>query len=295
MLIFELEKETRMDSLCPATTDSSREISIMGIINLTDNSFYAESRCLSAEGDVDEGALLHKAEMMISDGADILDLGACSSRPGSEPVGEQEEWRRLKAALIPLKREFPEVNISVDTYFGGIVRKVHDLIGDFIVNDISAGEDDPSMLPAVGELSLQYIAMHKRGVPSTMQSLTDYGEEEDSIVKAVKSYFEDFSTKAESYGIKDWIMDPGFGFAKTLRQNYTLLRNLPSVRINGHKTLVGVSRKSMIYRPLGLSPEDVLPQTQAIHMAALALGADILRVHDVKEAAGTVALYRLLY
>ena len=128
-----------------------------------------------------------------------------------------------------------------------------------------------------------------------MQSLTDYGEEEDSIVKAVKSYFEDFSTKAESYGIKDWIMDPGFGFAKTLRQNYTLLRNLPSVRINGHKTLVGVSRKSMIYRPLGLSPEDVLPQTQAIHMAALALGADILRVHDVKEAAGTVALYRLLY
>ena len=292
---FIVNKEPRMQIQNPYTPDPKREITIMGIINLTDNSFYAESRCLSADGDVDESALLHKAAQMLDEGAGILDLGACSSRPGSDPVGEDEEWRRLKAALVPLRKEFPRVKISVDTYFSSVVRKVHDLIGEFIVNDISAGEDDPLMLPTVGNLSLPYIAMHKRGTPSTMQSLTDYGNGDDAVVKAVREYFEEFTRKAEQYGINDWIIDPGFGFAKTVEQNYSLMRNLPSLRVEERKILVGISRKSMIFRPLGLTPQDVLPQTQALHMAALSLGADILRVHDVKEAAGTVALYRLLY
>lgn len=275
--------------------DPGREITVMGIINLTDDSFFGESRFLSSEGDVDVDALLHRAEKMVKDGAGILDVGACSTRPGSDPVGIEEEWRRLKGALPLLRKEFPDIAISVDTYFSEIVRRSFDSIGEFTVNDISAGEDDPSMLPTVGRLGLPYIAMHKRGTPSTMQDNTFYGEKEDAVADAVKGYFGEFSLKAEKHGIRDWIQDPGFGFSKTVEQNYALLRNLPSIRIPGRKVLVGVSRKSMIYRPLGLTPEEVLPQTQALHMAALILGADILRVHDVREAADTVALYRLLY
>lgn len=292
-------KKIPMENTIPSNiqkyADSSREITVMGIINLTDDSFFAGSRYLSPDGDVDEDALLHKAEKMIKDGAGVLDLGACSTRPGSEPVGIEEEWRRLKKALLPLKKAFPEVGISVDTYFSEVVERVHETIGKFTVNDISAGEDDPLMLPTVGRLGLPYIAMHKRGTPSSMQEMTDYGDGKNAVVDAVKEYFLEFSGKAERHAVKDWILDPGFGFAKTTEQNYTLLRNLPLLRIPGRKILVGISRKSMIYRPLGLTPEEVLPQTQALHMAALSLGADILRVHDVAETVRTVALYRLLY
>lgn len=271
--------------------DRNRKIDVMGIVNITDNSYFAESRCLGGDGDPDMERILPRARKMVEEGASILDVGACSTRPGSDPVGEEEEWRRLRPVLSELRREFPEVTISVDTYWAGVVSRVFDIIGPFIVNDISAGEDDPSMLSTVARLGLPYIAMHKRGSPKTMQSLTDYPE---GVVAEVSRYFREFARKAADAGIKEWILDPGYGFAKTIDQNYELLAGLPEVIMPGCRTLVGVSRKSMIYRLFNTSPEVSLPETQVLHLAALQNGADILRVHDVLPAVHTVELYRKL-
>ena len=267
-----------------------RHIDIMGIVNLTDDSFFSGSRC----GGVD--AALARIDSMLSEGADIIDLGACSTRPGSLPVGEEDEWARLEPVLKAVKASFPDVRISIDTYWASVVRKAYRLVGDFIVNDISAGEDDPRMLPAVGELGLTYVAMHKRGNPLTMSGMTDY----EDVVADVKAYFDDFALKAESFGIKDWILDPGIGFSKTIGQNYALLRSLEifkEVRTadgQSPRILVGVSRKSLIYKYLNISPEESLPATQVLNYAALCNGTDILRVHDVAETARTIALYRQL-
>lgn len=263
----------------------NRKIEIMGIVNLTDDSYFAESRCPGAED------ALRRVEMMLEQGADIIDFGACSTRPGSAPVGMEEECRRLLPVLGEVRRVFPDIRISVDTYWAEVVRRVYDVTGDFLVNDISAGEDDPEMLPTVGRLGLEYVAMHKRGTPETMQSMTCY----DDITASVIRYFDVFSERSEFHGVKNWILDPGFGFAKTVGQNYELLSNLKKLhRTYGKATpriLVGVSRKSMIYKPLGILPEEALSATQAIHMAALMNGADILRVHDVAPALQTVSLY----
>lgn len=260
----------------------------MGIVNLTDDSYYAESRCSCAD------TAIRRATQLLSEGADIIDLGACSTRPGSQPVGEEEEWRRLAPVLESMKREFPDVRISVDTYWSSVVEKAYDLVGPFIVNDISAGEDDPAMLPTVGRLGLEYIAMHKRGDSVTMQTLTDYKD----VVAEVRDYFHKFAIKAGEAGIARWTLDPGFGFAKTVEQNYTLLSNLDTLKIdyNGFspRILVGISRKSMIYKLLDITPDEALPATQALHFAALCRGADILRVHDVKEAVQTVTLYHMV-
>ena len=269
---------------------TSRHIDIMGIVNLTDDSYFADSRC----SDVD--AALKRIDRMVSEGADVIDLGACSSRPGSVPVGAEVEWSRLEPVLKAVRDSFPDIKISIDTYWSSVVERAHSLIGDFIVNDISAGEDDPLMLPTVGRLGLGYVAMHKRGTPASMSSMTDY----DDVTAEVTGYFKDFAVKAARVGIKDWILDPGFGFAKTVEQNYRLLAGLPEITAAlseicaGPRVLVGVSRKSMIYKPLESSPERVLPATQAVHMAALMKGADILRVHDVKEAKQTVSLFKLM-
>lgn len=271
-------------------TDRNRKIDIMGIVNITDNSYFAESRSLGEDGNADIGKVVEKAGRMISEGASIIDIGACSTRPGSEPVGEEEEWRRLKPVLEAVRAAFPGIMVSIDTYWASVVKKSWTLIGDFIVNDISAGEDDPEMLGTVGRLGLRYIAMHKRGTPATMQSLCEYGDVTEDIVE----YFRDFARKASDAGIKDWILDPGFGFAKTIDQNYQLLRELDRFSVHGRRILVGMSRKSMIYRLFGITPEESLPATQVLHMKALQLGADILRVHDVAEAARTVELYRRL-
>lgn len=262
----------------------------MGIVNITDNSYFAESRSLGEDGNADIGKVVEKAGRMISEGASIIDIGACSTRPGSEPVGEEEEWRRLKPVLEAVRAAFPWITVSIDTYWAPVVKKSWTLIGDFIVNDISAGEDDPEMLGTVGRLGLRYIAMHKKGTPATMQSLCEYGDVTEDIVE----YFRDFARKASDAGIKDWILDPGFGFAKTIDQNYQLLRELDRFSVYGRRILVGMSRKSMIYRLFGITPEESLPATQVLHMKALQLGADILRVHDVAEAARTVELYRRL-
>ncbi|MBR5211612.1 MAG: dihydropteroate synthase [Bacteroidales bacterium] len=266
---------------------TDRHIDIMGIVNLTDDSYFAQSRC----GSVD--AVLRRTHQMVSDGADIIDVGACSSRPGSAAVGPDVEWSRLRPALEAMRSHFPDVRISVDTYYSSVVERVHDLIGDFIVNDISAGEDDPHMLTTVARLGLEYVAMHKRGNSLTMQSMTDYDDVTDSLV----TYFNEFAVRAEEAGVKKWILDPGFGFAKTVEQNYQLLNDLDVIadKVSGSpRILVGVSRKSMIYKPLDLQPDDVLSATQAVHMVSLMKGADILRVHDVKEARQTVRLYQFL-
>ncbi len=266
--------------------DKNRKIDIMGIVNLTGDSFFPGSRCASPS----EAAEMAGAH--VREGAGIIDVGACSSRPGSLPAGPDEEWRRLAPALKLVRSEYPDVIISVDTYWAEVVEKVYDLIGPFMVNDISAGEDDPGMLGTVGRLGLPYVAMHKRGTPDNMQSMTDY----DDVTEAVVEYFNAFSRKAVENGIRDWIIDPGFGFAKTLQQNYELLNGLERLREapGGRRILVGVSRKSMIYRPLGISPEEALPATQVVHLVSLMNGADILRVHDTAEAMRTVALYRML-
>ncbi len=258
----------------------------MGIVNLTDDSYFAGSRCPSPA----DAAVL--AGVHVKEGASIIDIGACSSRSGSLPVGPEEEWRRLKPALELIRKEYPSVRMSVDTYWSEVVERTYDLIGDFIVNDISAGEDDPLMLSTVGRLELTYIAMHKRGTPATMQSLAEY----DDVTEAVLRYFIEFAAKAEDNGIRDWILDPGFGFAKTIDQNYELLNGLERLKAvpGDRKILVGVSRKSMIYKPLGISPEESLPATQVIHFASLLNGADILRVHDTAEAVRTMELYRRL-
>lgn len=256
-------------------TDPARKISVMAILNLTPDSYFAPSRHNMAQ---------------LSSGADIIDIGAMSTRPGAADVTDDEEWARLKPVLAGI----PDgLEISVDTFRSGIVRKAYDVLGRrFIVNDISAGEDDPAMLETVAELGLGYVAMHKRGDPRTMQSLCRY---DNGITEEVLAYFDRFADRAESAGLQDWILDPGFGFAKTVSQNYRLMSDLDMFSRFGRSILVGVSRKSMLYRPLGITPEEALPSTQALHMAALERGADILRVHDPEEARRTIEVYRMLH
>lgn len=253
--------------------DPERKIQIMAILNLNQDSYFAPSRFNMS---------------VLESGADIVDIGAVSARPGAQDVPEDEEWSRL----VPLLRELdPSLPLSIDTTRSGIVKRAADVLGRrFIVNDISAGEDDPAMLGTVASLGLGYVAMHKRGTPSTMQGLCDY----DDVVSEVRDYFSRFAAIAKEAGVRDWILDPGFGFAKTVEQNYELLASLGTLRLPDHPLLVGISRKSFIYKPLGIGPEEALTATQALHLAALERGADILRVHDVEAARQTVRLYRKL-
>ena len=276
---------------------------VMGILNINNESFYSRSRHTALE-DVD--AALCK---MVEDGADIIDIGACSTRPGSTPVSLEQEWEYLKEPLELIAGKYlhsgehrelsgRKVQISIDTFRSEIVRRAYGLLGDFIVNDISAGEDDPLMLSTVGELGLPYIAMHKRGTPSTMQQMTDYPQ---GVVNAVVEYFREFEQRAAKYGIKEYVMDPGFGFAKNLEQNYLLFKAMPQLvdEIEEYagkkrKLLVGISRKGMIWKPLGITPDEALCGTAALNLQALLLGADILRVHDVAEARQCIKLWELL-
>lgn len=280
-------------------------IKIMGIVNLTDNSYFASSRCLGRDGAPDIDRTMERIGRMLAEGADIIDIGACSTRPGSVPVGEAEECRRLEPVLREAWQRWPCLTISVDTYWAGVaemaaavanedgrsaVPTVTESADRLIINDISAGEDDPGMLPLVGRLGLPYIAMHKRGTPATMQTLCDYSD----VTGDLLDYFRIFQKKAASYGIRNWILDPGFGFAKTIGQNYQLLKDLPRFLEFGRPILVGISRKSMIYKLFGITPEEALPQTQVLHAAAIYGGASILRVHDVAEAVRTVRTLSML-
>ena len=239
---------------------------LMGIINLTPDSFYGPSRVWS-EGGFDAGALQARIDDLQARGCSILDLGAVSTRPGAEDVSEEEEWRRLKPALR-LAAEAGQV--SVDTTRAGIVRRVYQEIGPFIVNDISAGEDDSDMLDTVAELALPYVAMHKRGGPQSMDSLTDYPE---GVTAAVIQYFREFEARAAEAGIADWILDPGFGFAKTSEQNWQLLRDLEQFRVFGRPSLAGVADKRFTKDPLFNGGDLQCAERMAAQVA------DILRIH----------------
>ena len=242
---------------------------VMGIVNLTDDSFFEGSRLLGAGAT----ALLEKIDAMVSEGADILDLGACSTRPGSDSVSEDEEWDRLAPALNLLVTERPGVS------------RVFDLAGPFIVNDVSGGSED--MWSLVGELGLVYVAMHTRGTPKDMQTRTDY----DDLISEVRSFFVNISSAADAHGVKEWILDPGFGFAKTVEQNWQLLNGMSVFKEFGRPILAGLSRKSFLYKPLGITPAEALPATCAANLLALQNGAGILRVHDVAAARQTVEVF----
>lgn len=263
-------------------------IHIMGIVNLNSDSFFSGSRTSGADA-------VARAQKMWAEGADVVDLGACSTRPGSTQPDVEEEWHRLEPVLQEMAGHdvipgSDRVSLSVDTFRAEIVRRTYDTIGPFLVNDISAGEMDPEMLDTVRRLGLPYVAMHMRGTPETMQSLTDY----DDVVAEVIRYFKEFEKKAADAGIREWILDPGFGFAKTIGQNYELLNRLDEVSSAfPQEILVGMSRKSMIYKVLGITPEEAMPATQVLNYAALERGATWLRVHDVVPAVQTARLYSL--
>ena len=258
---------------------------VMGIINITPDSFYAES-CYTNIKEV-----FTAIERMIDEGAGIIDIGAASSRPGAVQPTAAHEWERLSPVLKELRRHFPDTLISIDTMHSSIVANAFDHIGPLIVNDISAGEDDAEMFTVAARLELPLIAMHKRGTPLTMQQQTGYAD----VVTEVRSYFASVWERGREAGVPQLILDPGFGFAKTTEQNYALLAALPALfDFPNVLRLIGISRKSMIYTPLGITAQEALPATSALHLYALQQGVDILRVHDVAEAVRMVRLHVLL-
>ena len=258
---------------------------LMGILNLTPDSFFEGSRV-----SLEEKIILSTAQKMIAEGADFLDLGGYSTRPGAVDISIDEEIQRIAPAISLIKREFPDILISIDT-FRSTVAKIAVESGADLVNDISAGSLDTKMLETVAQLGVPYIAMHMRGTPQTMQEETAYQD----LVPEILFYFSEKLEAFRKLGIKDVIIDPGFGFAKTREQNFQLLRDLKSFQLLGLPILAGVSRKSMIYKTLQISASEALNGTTALNMFALLQGANILRVHDVKEAKETVTLFEQLY
>jgi dihydropteroate synthase len=258
---------------------------VMGIINLNDDSFFKESRFRQVSD------AMKKIEEMLEQGAGIIDIGACSTRPGSLPVNEEVEWQRLEPLLLTLKNNLPHIKLSIDTFRSSIVIKSSETFGEFIINDISAGEDDSYMLKTAGSLGFTYIAMHKRGTPLDMQTKCNYND----VVEDIHDYFVNFLAKADDAGIRNLIIDPGFGFSKTLDQNYQLLKGLKRLELYRDfkkiPILAGLSRKSMIYKLFESTPQEALAATSAINLFALMNGADILRVHDVKEGVECVKLF----
>lgn len=293
MLPFPGEKSSIEDRLFPQKYTlqikgrliSLEKPKVMGILNITPDSFFEGSRVQNQESQ-----LLDRAGKMIEDGADFLDLGGYSTRPGAAEVSIAEEIDRVIPAISLLKKHFPDTILSVDTFRSQVAQAA--ILADVdLINDISAGELDPDMLPLVAKSGLPYIAMHMRGTPQTMQQFTQY----DDLIKDILSYFYQKIDTFRKLGIKDVILDPGFGFAKTLEQNFELLKQVRSLQIFGCPLLIGISRKSMIYRLLQTDPSQTLNGTTALNMFSLMQGANLLRVHDVKEAKETITLYEQLY
>ena len=256
---------------------------VMGILNVTPDSFYAKSR-VSGEKEI-----LNRAETILREGGTIIDIGAYSSRPDAADVDETQEYNRLKPAMALVKKHFPEAVGSVDTFRANIVRQLYEEFGAFIVNDISAGDFDNRMILYVGKNRLPYIAMHIRGTPQTMQNSENCTY--NDIVYDIISYFVRKKEQLREAGVVDIIVDPGFGFAKTSDGNYELLARLDAFKILEQPVLVGLSRKSMFYKTLNVTPEETLAATIAGNIVALRNGADILRVHDVKEASQTIKVF----
>jgi dihydropteroate synthase len=226
---------------------------------------------------------------MVREGATFIDIGGYSSRPGAIDISAEEEWQRVMPSIIAIRKEFPETIISIDTFRSVIARNAVES-GCDLVNDISAGQLDGDMFRTISALQVPYIVMHMRGTPQTMNQLTEY----DNLIKEIIDYFHKIINSLHEQGVKDIIIDPGFGFAKTIAQNFELLNKLNQLRILEKPLLVGLSRKSMIWKTLKSSPEDALNGTTALHTLALLKGTSILRVHDVKEANEVIGLMNML-
>ncbi|WP_405205435.1 dihydropteroate synthase [Aquimarina sp. LLG6339-5] len=252
---------------------------VMGILNLTPDSFYDGGKYK------DESQILHQAEKMLREGATFIDLGAYSSRPGADHISIEEEENRILPIITLLLSKFPNTILSIDTFRSKIAKQCVEA-GASIINDISAGSLDKEMIKTVGKLKVPYIMMHMKGTPQTMKSLNQY----DNLIKDVQLYFSKKIIEARKEGINDIIIDPGFGFAKNINQNFELLKKLDLFNLQGLPILVGVSRKSMIYKSLKIDPSKSLNGTTSLNTIALLKGASILRVHDVKEAMECITL-----
>jgi dihydropteroate synthase len=252
---------------------------VMGIINATPDSFYAGSRYKETDG------ILQQAETMLNEGAAILDIGGQSTRPGSEPITAGEELQRVISGIEAIHKEFPEAIISVDTYYS-VVAKEAVAAGASIINDISAGSMDEQMIPVVTSLQVPYVLMHIKGSPATMQQSPEY----ENVTKEVLDFFIFKKDELHKAGIHDIIVDPGFGFGKTISHNFELLRNLSVFKMLDCPILAGISRKSTVYKTLGVTTEDALNGTTVLNTIALMNGACILRVHDVKAAREAIQL-----
>lgn len=257
---------------------------VMGILNVTPDSFYAQSR-KQTEADIEA-----RVRQMLDEGADMLDVGAYSSRPGADNVSPDEEMARLAQGLAVLRRVAPDAVVSVDTFRSGVARRCVEDFGVQIVNDISGGALDPDMFATVAGLGVPYILMHMKGNPQTMQQAPHY----DDLLTEMLRYFAERVHRLHEMGVKDIIIDPGFGFAKTLQHNYELMHRLGDLAVLGLPMLVGVSRKSMISRLLGITPQEALNGTTILNTLALERGASILRVHDVREAVETVKITNMM-
>lgn len=255
----------------------------MGILNLTPDSFYDGGK-YKVESDI-----LNRVGTMLNHGATFIDIGGYSSRPGAVEVSEAEELNRVLPVIALLINHFPDVLISVDTFRSQVAKHSVEA-GAALINDISAGKLDDKMLSVVGKMGIPYIMMHMKGNPKTMQQLADY----DDLVKEILTYFAERITAAKNEKINDIIVDPGFGFAKTVAQNFELLNKMELLQLTEKPILAGISRKSMIYKTLNSTSKDALNGTTALHMVALQKGAKILRAHDVKEAMECVTLYNRL-
>ena len=255
---------------------------VMGILNVTPDSFFSGSRAMSAY-DIER-----RVETMLTQGVDIIDIGACSTRPGAEPVADDEETARLSRGMEIVRRLAPDIPVSVDTFRASVARRAITTMGCDIVNDISGGTLDDNMVATVADLHCPYILMHMRGTPATMQTLTEYG---DDVTATVISELQRQVRRFEQAGVADIIIDPGFGFAKTVDQNYAVMAGLRRFAIFGRPVLVGISRKSMITKALSIRADEALEATTALNAYALDRGADILRVHDVAAARQAVDIH----
>jgi len=257
---------------------------IMGILNVTPNSFYDGGKFTLSENG------LSQVGKMLDEGATFIDIGAYSSKPNAEFVSEEEERNRILPVVQGILKKFPDALLSIDTFRSRIAAVCIES-GAAIINDISAGNLDEKMMEVIAKHNVPYIMMHLRGTPQTMQTMTNY----ENIIKEMLFYFSEKVSKARSLGINDLIVDPGFGFAKTLEQNYEVLQNLELFQMLDLPLLAGISRKSMVYKPLGLTANEALNGTTVLNTIALTKGANILRVHDVKEALECVTLYEKSY
>lgn len=257
---------------------------VMGILNVTPDSFYSDSRCYADE------AIVARVKQIINEGGDIIDIGGYSSRPGAEVVSEDEEYARLERGIRAVRAVDAEIPISIDTFRASVARRCVENFGAMIINDISGGTLDDKMFETVAQLRVPYILMHMRGTPETMSSLTDY----EDVVSDVVRDLADKVNRLAILGVNDIIIDPGFGFSKNVEQNYAMMARLSEFHILNLPLLVGVSRKSMIYKPLNITPQEALNGTTVLNTLALMAGVHILRVHDVKECVEVVKMITMM-